>query len=89
MPRRRYCEMCDEWFPMPKTECPECGMPTRAALKELVGEVESQYLENWPSDQELRFTELGEAIRKLRDAMPPATPSSRKSRKSSSKRIST
>jgi predicted amidophosphoribosyltransferase len=26
MSRKRYCEMCDEWFPARKTECPECGM---------------------------------------------------------------
>jgi len=28
---KRYCEMCDKW--VTKSECPECGMPTRKALK--------------------------------------------------------
>lgn len=27
----RYCEMCDLW--MSKSECPECGMPTRKKAK--------------------------------------------------------
>lgn len=29
-PNRRYCEMCDAWFPLKKTTCPECGMPMKA-----------------------------------------------------------
>lgn len=29
-PNRRYCEMCDEWFPLRKVECPKCGMPMQA-----------------------------------------------------------
>lgn len=27
---RRYCEMCDEWFPLKNKECPKCGMPMEA-----------------------------------------------------------
>lgn len=27
-PKRRYCEMCDAWFPMSKAECQNCGAPT-------------------------------------------------------------
>lgn len=30
MGKRRYCEMCDEWFPLRKTECPKCGMAMKA-----------------------------------------------------------
>lgn len=30
---KRYCEMCDRWFPAKKVECPECGMPTRKGEK--------------------------------------------------------
>ena len=26
MAKRRYCAMCDEWFPMRAKECPECGL---------------------------------------------------------------
>lgn len=29
-PNRRYCEMCDEWFPLKTTSCPACGMPMQA-----------------------------------------------------------
>jgi len=30
MAKRRYCEMCDAWFPQRKAECPECGMPMQS-----------------------------------------------------------
>ena len=30
MPKRRYCEMCDRWFPVKHVECPECGIPMQS-----------------------------------------------------------
>lgn len=27
--RRRYCEMCDEWFSSRVLECPDCGAETQ------------------------------------------------------------
>lgn len=31
--KRRYCEMCDEWFSPRETECPECGLALSAAVE--------------------------------------------------------
>lgn len=34
MPKNRYCEMCDRWFPSLRTvECPLCGDQTKPAPK--------------------------------------------------------
>jgi predicted amidophosphoribosyltransferase len=33
MLKRRYCEMCDEWFPPRLRECPECGLSLSKAVE--------------------------------------------------------
>jgi predicted amidophosphoribosyltransferase len=30
--KRRYCEMCDAWFPVKLKDCPECGLELSKAV---------------------------------------------------------
>jgi hypothetical protein len=30
---KRYCPMCDVWWPARKYECPDCGMATEKGAK--------------------------------------------------------
>lgn len=60
--KRRYCPMCDEWFPLNKTECPACGMdleigeqePARLSRTERLQGLADSGCDTWAEHREER-----------------------------------